>query len=439
MSREAIHNYEMKLDQQCRQIRAARIPDENKELLFGFDRYLVAEGLSVARRTKLLQHALGFNLRYFPGLFRGASADAIWDAVVKLESGPLTPWTKQGYKVTVRKLFKFVEWGTDGLRRRDLPEKVAGIRITVKRRDQVRIRSADILTEHDMDQLLAAATDIQDKAFLTVTYELGARVSEVGTMRVGSVTRDEYGFICDLDGKTGLRSVRLVRGASVLVAWMNAHPHGDDRDAPMWGRLWKGRWRRIRYDEVRLLLKHLRQRSGLQKRIHPHLFRHSRITHVLASGQFNEAQAKVFFGLVQDSRVLSTYSHVVARDANEAALRAAGVAVKKEVQQSPVRPCGMCSQLNPGTGRFCENCGYPRSDEAVRSQQARVEQAGSLVDEFLARPEVQRLFLQHLRTQADRPAALVQLPQPAASPRPPEEDARPSAPRPGRPVPWRPS
>ncbi|MBU0953265.1 MAG: extracellular solute-binding protein [Nanoarchaeota archaeon] len=144
MQREVIHDYERRLEWQYRQIRKARIPEENKEVLVAFDRFLVAEGLSLPRRAKLLQHCLLFNRSYLPGLFREATTDSIWDAVIKLESSKLAPWTKQGYKVAVRKLFKFVTWGNEALRRRDYPEIVAGIRIGVKRRDQVRVRTGDI-------------------------------------------------------------------------------------------------------------------------------------------------------------------------------------------------------------------------------------------------------------------------------------------------------
>ncbi|MBU0953254.1 MAG: hypothetical protein KKA90_02435 [Nanoarchaeota archaeon] len=97
MQREVIHDYERRLEWQYRQIRKAGIPEENKEVLIAFDRFLVAEGLSLPRRAKLLQHCLMFNRSFMPGLFREASTDSIWDAVIKLESSKLAPWTKQGY------------------------------------------------------------------------------------------------------------------------------------------------------------------------------------------------------------------------------------------------------------------------------------------------------------------------------------------------------
>ena len=41
-------------------------------------------------------------------------------------------------------------------------------------------------------------------------YELGARIGELGNLKVGDVSQDQYGFVMDLSGKTGHRTPRII-------------------------------------------------------------------------------------------------------------------------------------------------------------------------------------------------------------------------------------
>ena len=71
-------------------------------------------------------------------------------------------------------------------------------------------------------------------------------------------------------------------------------------------------------------MKRLAIKAEINKRVWLHGWRHTRISHILANGWMNEAQVKAYFGLVQNSKVLSVYSHVVSQDANRALLRVNG-------------------------------------------------------------------------------------------------------------------
>lgn len=415
MPRQSILDHEQTLAHVYRRIRESAIPEENKRLLLDFDKACVAEGLSLARRVKLLGHISLLAVRQLHSPFHSATRKEIWDVVFAIESSNLATWTKRDHKFAIKKFFKFVHWGNEAVRRRGYPPVVAGISTQVKKRDQVRVQAADILTEAEVERMLSAARDSQQRALLSMMYELGARVSEIGTMRVGDVSRDRYSYLCDLNGKTGPRSVRVIRSAAALTAWLNLHPQRTDNAAPLWGRVREGSWGAFGYNGIRKQMRAAAKAAGISKRVYHHLLRHSRITHVLASGQMNEAQIKKFFGLTQDSSMLAVYSHLVSKDANDAALRMHGI-VPADATQRPAPPrCGMCAKFNEPDAGFCARCGYALRENTAAEVAARIDAAGERVSRFLRQPEIERAFRAMVREEIR--AALGPAPQPQVAPR----------------------
>lgn len=430
--RRSFYNYTHRLDLLRDRIRESALCDDDKRLFLDFEKYLIAEGLTgECRRLKLLQIAFTFAQRYLQRPFRGATTTDIWRALALVEQDAgLELWTKRDYKITVKRIFKFVEWGESALRRRGYPESVDGIRARVRKRDQVKVKPSDLFEPEEIVALRNACTDAQVRALVSLVYESGGRISEIGLMDIADVTRDRYSYICHLEGKYGPREVRAIYSASALTAWLNAHPLRHDSGAPLWGTLKRGLWRPITYEQINKKFKQAAERAGITKRTHPHLFRHTRVTHLLGSNQMNEQQAKTFFGWSADSRQLRTYSHLVSRNANDAALRAFGIA-RRDEKPSPIQVvlCGMCHEPNAIDGKFCARCGYAIVADEVSSVERRVDDAGSLMASFLARPEVQDLLRAHLRDASAapaeptaRPGGGLALPAPAARRSRPKEE-----------------
>lgn len=391
MSSPTVHDFEQKLRTAHRKVEFSSLSTEDKRLLVEFDRHLVAEGLSIARRWKLLEYVYVFGTRHFSRSFQGAATADIHEAVYRIETSNLAPWTKHDFKVAIRKFFKFVEWGHEALTRPGYPDSVAGVSTRVRKRDRVRVQAADILTEGEAHRLIAATETLQYRALISLTYELGARIGEIGSMNVGDISRDHHSFLCDLNGKTGHRVVRIIGSAAALTAWLNAHPHKNDSTAALWGSRRAGRWKRLAYGTIQRRFKRVQKRAGITKRVHPHLLRHSRITHVLANGEMNEAQAKVFFGLTADSSMLATYAHLLSQDANDAVLRMHGLTPDKPAGDR-TKPCGMCATINDGRNAFCSQCGYSMRVDAAESQSHRAEVAGERIMRFLSKPEIASAF-----------------------------------------------
>lgn len=401
MASRTVHDFPRRMARLWERVEQADIPQENKRLLREFDRHCVAAGLSLPRRVKLTETVYLFGMRYFSGPFRGASPDAILDGVVAIESSSLALWTKRDYKTAVKKFFKFVEWGADALRRPGYPDSVAGISVAVRKKDRVRIHASDILTIEEVERLIAAATDSQDRAFITLLYELGARIDEIGPMAIRDIVRDQYSFICDLDGKTGRRSQRVVLAAASVANWLNVHPKRDDPAAFLWGCAKGGEWKGPTYAGLRARVRSLARKAGITKRVHPHLFRHARITHLLASGHMNEAQIKKYCGLAADSDVIATYAHLVSKDANDAVLKMYGITPEDATPGLAPQRCNMCSEFNEKASRFCRRCGYALSLSAPDDVMARVGAAEDRISRFLKQPEIEDAFRQMVREEIE--------------------------------------
>ena len=110
------------------------------------------------------------------------------------------------------------------------------------------------------------------------------------------------------------------------------------------------------YHGLKAVVFRLKDMARIKKRIYPHLFRHSRVTHLLSTGLINEAQAKVYFGWTPDSRVLAEYSHLVSRDADQAILAINGIKVEKDAQRPQIVACPRCQRPNAPEARFCIQC-----------------------------------------------------------------------------------
>jgi integrase len=86
----------------------------------------------------------------------------------------------------------------------------------------------------EINSLIDASEHLRDRAFISMLYELGARIGEIGGLSVKEVTKDRYGYLVDLEGKTGHRTPRIVMSDAYLTHWLNSHPHKHKPDAPLW-------------------------------------------------------------------------------------------------------------------------------------------------------------------------------------------------------------
>ena len=156
-----------------------------------------------------------------------------------------------------------------------------------------------MLSESDVLNLIKHAEHQRDKAIIALLWDVGARIGEIGNLRIKHIMFDEYGATVNLKGKTGYRRVRAVWSIEYLRSWLEVHPEGYNPDAPMWVTLnsKENFLEPLQYAAIRMKLQRIAKKAGINKRIHPHLFRHSRCTFM--ANYLTEAQMNVYFGWTQ--------------------------------------------------------------------------------------------------------------------------------------------
>ena len=70
----------------------------------------------------------------------------------------------------------------------------------------------------------------RDKALIAVLYESACRAGEIANMNIKDVVTDQYGAVVMVDGKTGMRRLRLIDSSPYIAQWIDQHPTKDDRD-----------------------------------------------------------------------------------------------------------------------------------------------------------------------------------------------------------------
>jgi len=355
-----IHNYEKQYTFAEREIKSGPLSDRNKALILGFrDACLVKATCGRVRLIRVMGvlHLLG---KMLAKDFDQATKEDIERLVAALlaRQPPYTAETLGTYKAILK---GFMTWvvAPDAYPTKNVPPIVSWITTHVRRKDKKRLDRNDLLTPEDVQALLGIARGPRDKALISMLWETGCRVAEIGNLQIKNVTRTEHGFLLDVNGKTGRRSPMVISSAPYLTAWLNNHPFKNDTEAPLWVHTYFATTPKpLTYDRIRFLLANYFERAGIKKPANPHAFRHARATWLLSNGIMNESQCKRFLGWTPESDMLATYSHLIDQDANNAILKENNMAPpqKKANDLAPIT-CPICGELNPPNNDYCTKCG----------------------------------------------------------------------------------
>ncbi len=363
MEKRDIHNFERQLKGLTEKIKKEkRISEKNKKLIIKFMKHCFAEGLSIPRIATYLQilKSLAIQLRKD---FDKATKKDIMRLVERIEREgyrikvngktirkKYSEWAKHDRKVTLKKFYRWLK-GTDVY-----PEEVRWIKTTSKA--GTKILPEEILSEEEIKKMIEVAEHPRDKAFIAVLYESGCRIGEMVNIKIKNVIFDKYGAQLIVNGKTGMRRIRLISSVPLLARWIELHPQKNDKEAFLWtGIGTRNKNREITYEAIRAFLKKIARKAGLNKRIYPYLFRHSRAT-FLAS-KLTEAQMKEFFGWTQSSDMASVYVHLSGREVDKALLRIYGIEKERGEEEIKLKPrkCPRCKSVNDISAKYCQNCG----------------------------------------------------------------------------------
>jgi integrase len=173
--------------------------------------------------------------------------------------------------------------------------------------------------------MLAESRRLEDTAFALVLWESGARIGELLNLQRKRVSFDHLGAVLLVEGKTGMRRLRLIEAAPVLDEWISCRSYKpEERIFPNTYRAYTKR------------LQVLAHRASIGKRIYPHLFRHSRATYL--ASYLTEVQLCVFMGWTIGSTMARIYVHLSGADLDAALTRVPTLLGAAPVQAQPRSP-----------------------------------------------------------------------------------------------------
>ncbi len=380
-----IYKYDEQLEKVFERIDKSEITDNNKKLIKDFLDYCFAEGLSVPRIIKYANTLLTL-AKILDKDFDKATKRDIVRVVGRIERNGYSAWTKKDFKVTLKKFYKWLR------QTEDYPEEVKWLKTTLKKSEEK--LPEELLTEEDIQKMVNAVNDIRDKALIITLYESGARIGEIASLKIKQVHFDEQGTVLIIKGKTGMRRVRLIASDPYLRQLVNNHPAKDDPEAPLWIKKNSKEIEPLDYAAISKIIKRAAKKAGIKKRVHAHMFRHSRATFL--AKYLTEAQLCQYFGWTMGSEMASVYVHLSGRDMDEAILGLYGFKVEKEpVAKNIPKECPRCGYKNPSDAKFCSNCGLALSVEAIREVEEKEKLVKRLL-KLLEDEEIRRIIVEKI-------------------------------------------
>ena len=354
-----LHNYKRQFERQIELVKESKeISDENKKIILDFSDYLLSEGIGFAKIGRYLLDLRKLS-RMFNKLFTTATETDLRKVISLIEQSELAPESKKGFKVMLRKFYRFIRGITDkGI----YPPEVKWISIALTNKSHK--LPEELLTEEEVHAIIRNCECIRDKALISTLAESGCRVSEIGTLQIKHVFFETHGARLAVQGKTGARRVIVISSAPYLQTWINEHPKNNNPEAYLWYNPQNTIC--LCYTRIKAILNDAVRKAGIKKRVYPHLLRHSRATHLAPI--MSEAAMKQYFGWTQGSKMASIYIHMSGKETDEAILKANGIIVEKEEKVAPTKPivCMRCKTANESTNKFCKMCSFVLGEEAQK-------------------------------------------------------------------------
>lgn len=387
-----IYNYDERLKNTFRLIEKD-LSKETSDLIRQYVNAMIAESMAKATIHKHAQTLL--NLSRFLGKgWKDVTKKDVEALIAKIvqtysENGQETNTTHDHKKI----LKIFFRWYKLGSRNKDDvgdPPETKDVKI---KRVKDKIVREDLITEADKTKLLhACGENARDRAFIDCHLEAGTRPGEILNLQIKHVKFDKFGAILHVDGKTGARTVRLVRSTPSLASWLAVHPFKDNPESPLWISLHKTIYgQQFTYHSAHMMVKRRCTLAGLSKRVHLNLFRHSEATETAKF--MTEAQMKKRHGWTADSKMPARYVHLINADVDEAIFKRYGMNQTEEASPKLPKNCFVCGSPNPFESTRCSRCAKPLDIKAALDleEKERLELAKRDEELRLIREELEKI------------------------------------------------
>jgi site-specific recombinase XerD len=320
-----------------------------------------SRNISIGRENKIIFQIMVW--RKFAGPLRTTTIQELYSGVTALMDSDYSQNSKYD---TVSIMKPFFQWSNEeGYTQ--LPEKKLNA-IKRPRMDSMTKTAADMLTFEEIARMITVCKNPRDEAMVMSLYEAGERIKELALTTWGRVTFDEYGVIFNTSEKTGKpRYIRLVLSREYLAKWKQKYPVQPVPDDALVFINRSGDM--MRYLGFLEQVKRIAKRAGITRRVSPHTFRHSRITHLIQEGVSESVIKLMMWGNISTD-MFRTYAHLTSADIDREILNVSGIPAPVRKRTRGLRPvvCPTCQQLNGAVDAFCKVCGTSLTDRAVTSK-----------------------------------------------------------------------
>lgn len=320
-----IHNYDLQIKRILKRVKN-ELSKNNQRIIKKYHQELIIQSLAKSTQVKQLQTILALS-RMLKKDWKDAKKPDIERISIKISQKFCDHLGKETFysydhKKILRIFFRWLKLGSRSFPRVGDPPETKGIKTQIVFNN---IARKDLITEKDRQKLLdACAANLRDRAFIDCHLEAGTRPSEILNLRVHHVYFDDLGAILKVNGKTGTRSIRIVKAAQSLSLWINVHPFKENYDAPLWIKLDSKRFGvPLSYAAANAMVKRRAKNAGIKKRMNLHLFRHSSATD--AANYLIDAQMRERYGWSSYSKIPGRYIHLSQRDIDEAMMKHYGI------------------------------------------------------------------------------------------------------------------
>jgi integrase/recombinase XerD len=226
------------------------------------------------------------------------------------------PLSRASVASYLRGVRQFVRWAqSEGL----IADKLRVQQVKVPRKVLVTLDRSEIAA------MEAAAPTERDKVIIRVLGDCGLRLAELVGLKADSLIEQGRDRFLKVEGKGSRERLVPIRPA-VYLRLKRLAEKGRPSDV-MTSQIFislrrraSGGYEALDARAVQQMLKTTAERAGISKRVNPHSFRHSMITNALRAGASPIILAQVA-GHRDLSMISTTYSHLVASDANREMMR----------------------------------------------------------------------------------------------------------------------
>ncbi|MFB6298650.1 MAG: tyrosine-type recombinase/integrase [Halobacteriales archaeon] len=340
---------------------AEAITDEDREALQGFDDTLTLlnSKYSTYRHLKLLRHVT--ILAEQVGGVKAAltDRDAAEDIVRWINRNYDNEETNQDYRVALKVFGRRVS-DENGSEPPDALDWIPSG--TSSNYDPAPEPGKMLDWNDDVIPMIEATNYTRDAAAIALQFDAGLRGFEFQDLTVGGITDHDHGLQVTVDGKQGRRTVLLIPSVPYVREWLEDHPAGDDRDAPLWSKLEGPDG--ISYRMLTKMFKKPADRADVDKPVTLTNFRKSSASYHASKG-LSQSHLEKRYGWVRGSSTASRYVTIFGEDADDEIARLHGIEVERDKTEhiGPIE-CPRCGYQEKQEAHFCSRCGQAMRAEA---------------------------------------------------------------------------